>query len=128
MNRTLLKIILAVCTMSGVAHADGVALGQKTLGAQNMSNTLRKLRTQHVPAMEETLRERGLPKSVVRAPSKILENGVQGPLKDRLELGLTMEPTVQQGGYTVMEMRGNAASKTDGRVNISANVGTIQAS
>jgi hypothetical protein len=90
-----------------------------------MNNALRKIQTQHVPQLQATLRERRLPASVVREPARIVERGVDHKLKPRLELGLTAEPVVTQGAATSIEVRGNANSKNDARVHISANAGNI---
>jgi len=65
-----------------------------------MNNALRKMKTQQVSHLEDHLSQRGLPDSFTKAPNKIFDKAVQGPLKDRLELGLIGEPTVQQGAYS----------------------------
>ena len=125
MKRTLLLALAPVFVVSVAAAAPGPVTSQSTAGAQNMNNALRKLSTQHVPILEQSLKDRNMPKSVVSSPSRILKS-TQQELKAPLELGLTGEPAVAQGAATSLEVRGNGNSSTLKRVQVTSTTGNIQ--
>ena len=126
MKRTL-ELILAGFLVSSaqLASAAGPVTTQSTTATQNMNNTLRKMRTQHAPLLQETLRERNLPKSVIETPNKVLKTA-DHELKAPLELGLIGEPTAVQGANSVLEVRSNGNSSTLKRVQVTATTGNIQ--